>query len=95
MEKARIITNIEDTVDAKRTLINQQPAYDRIIHSEVQMQIDSEMATGKVTQRSADPDGQIRGEYDHNPILNSHLYEIEFTDGSVREYLANMIAEIC
>ena len=29
MEKARIISNIEDTVDAKGKLISQQPAYNR------------------------------------------------------------------
>lgn len=93
MEKARIVSDIEDAVDANGKLINQQPAYDRLMHSEAQMQIDGEMVTSEVTQRAEDPDGQIRGEYDHNPMLNSCIYEVEFTDGSAREYSANVIAE--
>ena len=93
MEKPRITTDIEDTVDAKGKLLNQQPTYDRLLYSEVQMQIGDEVATEKVARRAEDPDGQIRGEYDHNPTLNSYLCEVEFTDGSVREYSANMIAE--
>ena len=34
-EKARSIPEIEDTVDAHGRLLNQQPAYDKLIHNEV------------------------------------------------------------
>ncbi len=34
-----------------------------------------------------------RGRYDENPYLNSIVYEVEFDDGNVREYSANIIAE--
>ena len=57
------------------------------------MQVGEEWLDGKVTQRAINPNGKIEGEYDDNPVLNSHLYEVEFTDGSVREYSANLIAE--
>ena len=33
------------------------------------------------------------GRYDDNPILNSIAYEIEFPDGKVKEYAANILAE--
>eukprot|EP00957_Ditylum_brightwellii_P010517 797223-Ditylum_brightwellii.AAC.1 len=36
-EKARSITEMEQTVDATGTLIEQQPAYNRIINAEVQL----------------------------------------------------------
>ena len=48
---------------------------------------------GKVLQRAGNPDSEVEGYYDDNPTLNSHLYEVEFTDGSVREYSANIIAK--
>ena len=31
--------------------------------------------------------------YDNNPMLNSIMYEVEFADGTVKEYGANIIAE--
>jgi hypothetical protein len=33
-EEARVVPDIEDSVDATGKLLNQQPAYDRILHSE-------------------------------------------------------------
>ena len=35
------------------------PAYDQIINAEVQLQLGEEMVTGKVTQRTIEPDGQV------------------------------------
>ena len=51
------------------------------------------MVTGKVTQRTIGPDGQVTGIYDNNPYLNSIIYDVEFPDGQVKEYAANIIAE--
>ena len=93
MEKPRVITNIEDTVDVNGRLLNQQPAYDKLLNNEVKMQVGNEWMSGKVVQRAVNPDGEVEGEYDDNPFLNSHMYEVEFSDGSVREYSANLIAE--
>ena len=47
-EKARSIPKIEDTVDAHGRLLNQKPAYDRLIHNEVQLQLGENMQTSKV-----------------------------------------------
>ena len=33
------------------------------------------------------------GKYDNNPYRNSIDYEVEFADGEIREYMANLIAE--
>ena len=84
---------VEDIVDSTGKLINQQPAYDQIINDEVQLQLGVEMVNGKVIQRTIGPDGQVTGTYDNNPFLNSIIYDVEFPDGEVKEYAANIIAE--
>jgi hypothetical protein len=76
-----------------RLLLNQLPTYDKIMHSKVALQLGENMSTGKVTQRALEPDGRTAGTYDDNPILNSIIYEVEFPDGQVKEYTANVIAE--
>ena len=51
------------------------------------------MVNGKVIQRTIGPDGQVTGTYDNNPFLNSIISDLEFPDGQVKEYAANIIAE--
>ena len=51
------------------------------------------MVNGKVIQRIIGTDGQVIGTYDYNPFLNSIIYDVEFPDGQVKEYAANIIAE--
>jgi hypothetical protein len=51
------------------------------------------MKTGKVTKRAVDHEGKVVGSYDNNPYLNSMIYEVEFPDGQMKEYAANIIAE--
>ena len=72
---------VENIVDSTGMLINQQPAYDQIINAEVQLQLGEEVVTGKVTQRTIGPDGQLTGTYNNNPYLNSIIYDVEFPDG--------------
>ena len=84
---------VEDIVDSTGKLINQQPAYDQIINAEAQLQLGEEMVTGKVIQRTIGPDGQVTGTSDNNPYLNSIIYDVEFPDGQVKEYAANIITE--
>ena len=38
-EQARSIPDIEDTVDAHGRLLNHQPAYEKLIHNKVQLQL--------------------------------------------------------
>ena len=92
-EAMRPIPDMEDAVDANGTLLNQAPAYDRLINAEVALQLDERMASGKVSKRAVGPDGRISGKYHEDPKLNSILYEVEFSDGQVREYTAKTIAE--
>ena len=84
---------VEDIVDSTGKLINQQPTYDQIINAEIQLQLGEEMVTGKVIQKTIGPNGQVTGTYDNNPFLNSISCDVEFPDGQVKEYAANIIAE--
>ena len=92
-EDPRVVPDIEDAVDANGRLLDQQPAYDKIINAEVLLQCGDEKQKAKVIGRALGPDGVTAGEYDDNPMLNSIVYDVEFPDGTVREYSANIIAE--
>jgi len=92
-EKARSLPEMEETVDATGTLIDQQPAYDKIINAEVQLHHRDHIITGKVKRRALGPDGKTACSYHDNLMLNSTIYEVEFPGGEVKEYAANVIAE--
>ena len=92
-ESPQQIPEIEDTVDATGRLICQQPVYAELINAEVLLQHDDGVENAKVIQRSLGPDGVINGQYNDNPFLNSIIYDVEFADGTIKEYSANMIAE--
>jgi hypothetical protein len=92
-ESPRIVHDIEDTLDSTGQLINQQPAYDRLLRSEVSLQLRETMATATVTKHAIGPEGVTGGTYHDNPFLNSIIYEVEFPDGQIKEYAANVIAE--
>ena len=83
----------DDILDSKGRILEQQPAFDKIIHAEVIIQNGDEMAMGKVVRRSHDADGRMTGTCHDNPFLNTIPYDIEFSDGQVKEYGANIIAK--
>ena len=45
----------------------------------------------KVLRRSIDTDGNTICTFDENPNLNTLIYDIEFPDGAVKQYTANVI----
>eukprot|EP00957_Ditylum_brightwellii_P092133 7014689-Ditylum_brightwellii.AAC.3 len=75
---------------ANGTMIDQQPAYNKIINAEVQLCHQDHMTKGKVKRRVLGPDGRTAGSYHDIPILNSTMYEVEFPNGRVKEYVANV-----
>ena len=50
-------------------------------------------ASGRVVRRARDENGELIGKEHSNPLLDSSVYEVEFEDGSVERYHANIIAE--
>ena len=93
-EQPRLVPDIEDSVDNKGMALNQSPAYDRLLNSEVLLQLEDQgHATGIVKRRVTNESGNLSGRYDDNLYLNSLVYEVEFSDSYIREYSANVIAE--
>ena len=92
-EERGAIPDVEDIVDSTGKCFDQQPDYDKLINAEILLQLDDKVVMGKVKDRSLGNDGKVVGSYDDNPILNSIIYDIEFPDGQVKEYLANILAE--
>jgi Reverse transcriptase (RNA-dependent DNA polymerase) len=92
-EPMKHVPDIEDIVDSNNNLIEQQPVYDKLINAEVMLQQGEESVMCTVKQRTMGPDGCIHGTYDDNPYMNTIIYDVEFPDGQVKEYSANLIAE--
>jgi hypothetical protein len=92
-EPKRTVPDIEDSVDANDKLLNQMPAYDKILNFEVSLQLGENMTVGEVTKRAIGPDGTVAGTSVKNPCLNTMIYEVELPDGQSKAYAANVIAE--
>ena len=83
----------ENILDSTGRILEQQPAFEKIINAEVMIQNGDEMAMGKVVRQSLDADGRMTGTYHDNHFLNTITYDEEFSNGQVKEYGANIIAE--
>ena len=68
-------------------------AYDNLISAKVIIPSDGIKLPGTVKRQKIDEDGKPIGRSHNNPILDTRVYEIEFEDGRVREYAANLVAE--
>jgi hypothetical protein len=65
-----------------------------VINAEVQLQKNGDtMESAKVLQQTVGADGQTVGTYNDNPALNTVVYDVEFSDGTIREYSSNLIAQ--
>ena len=83
----------EDILDLTGRILEQQPAFDKIINAEVMIQNGNKMSMGKVARQSLDTDGRMTGTYHDNPFLNTIMYDMEFSNGQVKEYGTNIITE--
>ena len=92
-EEPQTTPEIDEAVDSQGKAIYLNPPYDTMINAEILLHHNDKMQTGRVTQRAIGPDGVPVGRYDQNPRLNSLVYEVEFPDGQVKEYAANVLAE--
>jgi len=66
---------------------------DYYVGATIDVQHRGEFKTGRVTERARDADGQVTGEANSNPLLDTRKYTVEFPDGEVTEFTANIIAE--
>ena len=68
-------------------------AYDKLISAKVMLPLGDSKRPGQVIRRKRDADGNPIGRSSSNPYLDTSLYEVEFHDGHVESYAANLIAE--
>ena len=57
------------------------------------LDVGGEQLEGRVIRRATEPDGTKKGMAHRNPHFDTRAYLVEFKDGSVAEYTANIIAE--
>ena len=67
--------------------------YDTYIGAEVVLPKGNDMVSGTDKSRIKDFEGQPIGKADKNPILDTRVYDVEFSDGENAELGANIIAE--
>ena len=74
--------------------VEDAPDLDLFLNAEVLLPQNGErLQAGKVIGRATDADGNPAGEYHSNPILNTRVYDVQFPDGMIQQYSANIIAE--
>ena len=66
---------------------------DEYINCTVDIKHKGELKTGRVRERVRDEDGIPVGTANANPLLDTRSYIVDFPDGEVSEYTANLIAE--
>eukprot|EP00980_Cylindrotheca_fusiformis_P005792 scaffold1216_cov64-Cylindrotheca_fusiformis.AAC.1 len=88
----RVFPTFYDPVDNVGHAIDQQPAYDSMINLELMLPQGDSYKPARVTGRTV-RDGGTEGVYDPIPERNTMSYDVEFDDGMVKEYSANVIAE--
>ena len=82
-----------DCVENKGHPIMQQSLTDTLINNEVLLPHGEELLIDKVLRRLVNKQGKVIGSPDENPILNTLIYDVEFLDGNIKKYSANVIAE--
>ena len=63
------------------------------VGAEVSLSFEGTMRSGSVKKRARDAEGDLFGNRNSNPILDTCSYGVEFPDGDVAEFTANVIAE--
>jgi hypothetical protein len=88
-----LLPDIEDILDSTEKVLIQQLMWDNLINAEIILQQGDKLQRGKVKRSSVDDNGKAIGTYSDNPIMNSIVYEVEFPDGELKEYAANILAK--
>lgn len=86
----------EDDVDGAEPVmkeIDDVDTYDQYVGAEVLLQTGDQQQTARVVSRKREADGKFKGTANVNPLLDTRTYDVEFPNGQVAEYSANVIAE--
>ena len=84
----------EDDYQKATSLTNEfdVDSYNAYLTAQVCLSLEEHYTIGNVS-RKRDKDGHLIGTAHTNPLLDTRIYEVEFPDGQVLEYTANVIAE--
>ena len=82
-----------DIIDDQGRPLHPSSAVDLPMNAEVLLPQGEEKRLAKVIKRSVDSDGKVIGNYNELPVLNTMLYDVQFPDGSIKPYSANLIAK--
>ena len=67
--------------------------YDAYVWAQIELPCEDDMKLGTVLHCKCDKDGRPTGKYNQSPLLDTCIYEVEFSDGEILEYAANIITE--
>ena len=82
-----------DQINKDGTSVFEKPITDQWINAKLKLPQGENFQNAKVISQSKDGNGEPVGSYDINPFLNTTIYDVEFPDGEIREYCANIMAE--
>jgi hypothetical protein len=82
-----------EALDYNGKPINMKSITDQLVGLELNLPQGEEMLPARVIGLSMDDNGRIIGNANENPILNTTLYDVQFSDGMIKTYAANTIAE--
>jgi len=82
---------LEDNVDEADGY--DEDTYDTFLGGQLMLEHKGQLALGTVTKRAKGEDGNPIGKHNANPLFDTRKFEVEFPDGDVQEYYANVIAE--
>jgi hypothetical protein len=68
-------------------------AYNEYLNAEFLLSSMGDITKARVKARKRDADGNLVGQRNANPILDTREYEVEFPDGATNTITANLIAE--
>ena len=91
-EKSAYIPEAE-IVDANGKPLSPTSVAYTLVNTEVLLPQGEGSRLARVICRFVDENGEVIGDHNNNPILNTILYNVEFPDGVIKPYAAYTIAE--
>ena len=82
-----------DPLDQQGRSVFEKPITDQYISTELNLSQGDIMRNAKVIRWFKDGNGETVGAYDKNLFLNTIVYDVQFPDGEIKEYVVNVIAE--
>ena len=82
---------VADCVDTNGKPILVHSLTDILVSAEVLLPHGEEQVMAKVLRKSVDENGQVICAHNENPLFNTLVYDVEFPDGDMKKYAANLI----